>query len=180
MSNKDFFVIGDYKFAKKIDRSDIRKRVSKLAEQIRNEHSGHNLTYIVVLKGAFVFAADLIREINLPSEILFIDSKSYGSNFKSSGKVVLNLNDIDIKNKNILIIEDIIDSGKTMKALLQALHKQQPESVEIVAFLSKPESRETELFVKYIGYDIPPDFVIGYGLDYAEQGRHLPDIYTKL
>jgi hypoxanthine phosphoribosyltransferase len=180
MNNKDIFVVNEYIFKKKIDSSDIRKRVKELALDIRKAYTGKKITYIIVLKGAFVFAADLIREINLPSEILFIDSKSYGQNFKSTGKIVLNLNDININGKNVIIIEDIIDSGKTMKVLLDALHKQKPKSIQIAAFLSKPESREAELFVKYTGYDMSPDFVVGYGLDYAEQGRHLPHIFAKV
>jgi hypoxanthine phosphoribosyltransferase len=180
MNKNDTFVIDNYTFKKKIDAGDIRKRVIQMAQEIRSEFTQKKLTYIVVLKGAFIFAADLIREINLPSEILFIDSKSYGKNFKSTGKVVLNLNDININGKNIIIIEDIIDSGKTMKALLEALREQKPETIEIAAFLSKPDALETELNIKYTGYEIPPDFVIGYGLDYAEQGRHLPHIFAKI
>jgi hypoxanthine phosphoribosyltransferase len=181
MSDIDTFIINQYVFKKKIDADKIRKRVEELAASIRNDYkAAKKMTYIVVLKGAFIFAADLIREINKPSEIIFVDAKSYGMNLKSTGKVVLNLGDLDLEDKYVLIIEDIIDSGRTMKALTDELNRQKPHTMEIAAFLSKPEAREVELDIKYIGYKIPPDFVIGYGLDYAEEGRHLPHIYSKI
>ena len=179
IKNSDF-VINDHTFRKRIDKSDIEKRVNELAAAIRNDFAGKTITYLIVLKGAFVFAADLIRAINLPSEIIFIEAKSYGEKMKSSGKVVLNHNKLNLNGKNILIIEDIIDSGNTMKTLTESFRSQNPEMLEIAAFLSKPSVREVELNIKYVGFEIPPDFVIGYGLDYAEQGRHLTHIYAKI
>ena len=180
MMNSDIFQIGDFTFKKNIDEDTIKNKVRELATEINKDYSGKNLTFIVVLRGAFIFASDLLREIELATEILFVDSKSYGSNMKSTGKVVLNLGDIDIKNKDVIIIEDIVDSGRTLKKLSDSLAQQNPNSIEIAAILSKPEERIVNLDVKYLGFEIPSDFVIGYGLDYNEQGRHLPHIYSKI
>ena len=180
MENKEIFTIGDFKFKKSIDAETIQKKVKELAEQITEDYKGKSLTYIIVLKGAFIYASDLIRNIPLRSEILFIDSKSYGKNFKSTGEVSLDLLNIDIKDKDVIIIEDIIDSGKTMKSVIAALQKLNPASVKITAILSKPAMREVELNINYLGFEVPPDFIVGYGLDYAEEGRHLPDIYAKI
>ncbi len=181
MTDSDTFLINEYVFKKKIHADSIKEKVEELASIIRSDYKdADTITYIIVLKGAFVFAADLIREINVASEIIFIDAKSYGMNLKSSGKVVLDIGDLDLSGKYVLIIEDIIDSGQTMAALIKELSTQKPKMMEIAAFLSKTEAREVALDIKYVGYEIPPDFVIGYGLDYAEQGRHLPHIYSKI
>ena len=180
MEKSNIFTIGDYKFEKKIDAKIIQDKVHELAARITKDYEGKQITYIIVLKGAFIYASDLIRNIPLRSEILFIDSKSYGKNFKSTGKVSLNLLNINITGKDILIVEDIIDSGKTMKAVMEALRNLNPASINLTAIFSKSSLREVELKVKYQGFEIPPDFIVGYGLDYAEQGRHLPDIYAKI
>lgn len=180
MKNDEFFTIGNYKFKKYIDAATIQEKVKEIAKQITKDYKDKKLTYIIVLKGAFIYASDLIRNVPLPSEILFIDSKSYGKNFKSTGKVTLDLLNIDIKAKDIIIIEDIIDSGKTMKSVIAALRELNPASVKITAILSKPSMREVSLDIDYLGFEMPPKFIVGYGLDYAEEGRHLPDIYIKI
>lgn len=179
MEKNNTFTIGKFKFEKKISAEKIQDKVREIAARITKDFEGKQLTYIIVLKGAFIYASDLIRNIPLRSEILFIDSKSYGKNFKSTGEVSLNLLNIDISGKDVLIIEDIIDSGKTMKAVIEALKELNPSSISLTAIFSKSSLREVELKVDYLGYDIPPDFIVGYGLDYAEQGRHLPDVYAK-
>ncbi len=180
MEKNDTFTIGKFKFEKKISAEIIQDKVREIAARITEDFEGRQLTYIIVLKGAFIYASDLIRNIPLRSEILFIDSKSYGTNFKSTGEVSLNLLNIDISGKDVLIIEDIVDSGKTMKAVIEALKELNPSSISLTAIFSKSSLREVELEVDYLGFDIPPDFIVGYGLDYAEQGRHLPDVYAKI
>jgi len=180
MPNKDLFQIGEYIFKKKIDKDIINQKVTELAQRINDDYRGKDLTFIIVLRGAFVFAADLIRNIELPTEVFFVDSKSYGNNLQSSGKVNLNLGDIDLVGRDVIIIEDIVDSGHTLKKLTAAFKIQKPNSIQIAAILSKPAQREVEIDVKYVGFEIPPDFVVGYGLDYDEKGRHLPHIYSKI
>lgn len=172
------FKIDDYIFQKDISSTDIKNIVSDLASRIRNDYASKEVVYLVVLKGAFIFAADLIREAGLKCKIHLISASSYGSQLKSSGKVELNIQNMDIQDENIIIIEDIVDSGRTLKAIIDELLVLRPKSIASVCFLSKPAERKVQVNVEYIGKEIPPEFVIGYGLDYKEQGRHLPHIYT--
>ncbi len=175
-SNKEIFTIYDIRFKKYILRSRIETEVKKIADRINNDYKGQKVLFIVVLKGSIFFASDLLRNIDLDCEIETVRASSYGSEMKNS-RLRLSIENVEISGKNILIIEDIIDTGNTLSELIRRLKEENPKSLEVVTFLSKPDKREHEVNLKYVGMDIPPAFVIGYGLDYAEQGRHLPDIY---
>ena len=131
-----------------------------------------------MLNGSFVFAADLMRMINIPCEISFVKMASYEGT-SSTGKVkqLLGLNE-DIKGRTVIIVEDIVESGLTMKALLDTLHEQEPADIQICTLLLKPECVKVPLDIKYVAIEIPNDFILGYGLDYDQQGRNLRDIYT--
>lgn len=174
----EIFQIDDYIFQKKISSKEISKIVSDLANHLRSDYADEEVVYLVVLKGAFIFASDLIRAAGLKCKIHLISASSYGSELKSSGKVELNIQNIDIENENIIIIEDIVDSGRTLKAIIDALQGLRPKSIVSVCLLSKPAERKVNVDVQYIGKEIPSEFVIGYGLDYKEQGRHLQHLYS--
>ena len=171
------FVINEKVFGIFIDRTQIRASVRKLALEINKDYADKKPLFVIVLKGSIFFASDLLRMIKLPCDIETISAKSYGKKMKSSGFVELCDKKLDVKGRDVIIIEDIADTGLTLKTLVEVLNQQKPASIEAVAFLSKPSQRKVEVNVKYIGIEILPDFVVGYGLDYAEQGRQLPDIY---
>lgn len=157
-----------------IDERRIAHRVSELAEEITREYAGDDLLVVGILKGAFVFMADLIRKIRTPVAIDFMAISSYAG--KSSTGVVRILKDLDaaIEGRNVLIIEDIIDSGLTLSYLVKSLQSRKPKSIRIAVLLDKPEKRQTDIQVDYIGFVIPDEFVVGYGLDYDGQYRSLP------
>ncbi len=158
-----------------IDKSKIESRIRELAEEISRDYAGKDLVMIGVLKGAFVMLADLARQVDLPAQIDFIAVSSYGADTKSSGVVsIIKDLDLDIQGKHVLLVEDIVDTGLTLDYLIRSMRARQPASVEICALLNKPEARKVDLEVKYCGFDIPHVFVVGYGLDYAEQYRQLP------
>ena len=154
---------------------ELKDRVAEIAAQIDKDYAGKEPMLISVLRGSFIFMADLVRSITLPCTVDFMAVSSYGSGTKSSG-VVRILKDLsgDITDRNVLIVEDIIDSGLTLKWLLSNLRSRGPKSVEVAALLRKPDAARVDIDVKYIGFDIPSEFVIGYGLDYAENYRNLP------
>ena len=158
-----------------ISREEISARTAEIAEDITRDYRGRDLVMVGVLKGAFVFLADLVRRVELPVEIDFVAVSSYGSDTESSGvvKIVKDL-DLEIEGKHVLLVEDIVDTGLTMKYLTGMLRERGPVSVEICALLNKPGARKVEIEVKYRGFDVPPLFVVGYGLDYAEKYRQLP------
>ena len=168
------------KFFKSIDSTKISNRISELAEQIRTDYKDDFPTYLIVLRGAFIFAADLIREIGLKAEVYFSEAKSYGNNTYSSGNVEIRLPDIDFQNRNIIIIEDIVDSGMTLKKMTEELLNKHPKSIRTATLLSKPEARKVNVVVDYIAFEIPSEFVVGWGLDFAEKGRELKHIYSKV
>lgn len=155
----------------------IKITVQELAEKINKDYEGKKLLIVIILKGSFVFAADLIRKINLPLELDFMVVSSYGAGTESSGivKIIKDLNE-SVKGKNVLVIEDILDSGITLSNLLEVLKVRQPESLEICTLLNKPERRKAQVNAKYIGCDIPDEYIVGYGLDFDEQYRNLPYI----
>ena len=158
-----------------LDEQQIRERLAELGEQIAADYAEDPPILVGVLKGAVMVMADLARSIDLRVEMDWMAISSYGSGTKSSG-VVRILKDLgtDIMDRNVLIVEDIIDSGLTLKWLLSNLRSRGPRSVEICTLLRKPEAARVEIDVKYVGFDIPNEFVIGYGLDYAEAYRNLP------
>lgn len=160
-----------------ITREQIAKRVKEMGAEITRDFEGKDLTVICILKGAVVFFVDLIREIDLPMSMDFMAISSYGSATKSSG-VVRILKDLDkpINGKDVLIVEDIVDSGMTLSFLKENLLSRGAASLHIITLLDKPERRRVPLEVDYFGFTIPDEFVVGYGLDYAEKYRNLPDI----
>lgn len=155
---------------------DIDGIVSRLGEQITRDYAGKDLVLIAVLRGAVVFMGDLMREIELPTNIDFMAVSSYGDGVKSSGivRIIKDL-DIDIRGRDVLIVEDILDSGLTLKYLMKNLESRKPASLEVAAFLWKDvEDRTSAVTPKYVGTHCPDAFVVGYGLDYAERYRNLP------
>lgn len=160
-----------------IGEDEIQRRIAELGEAITEDYRGQDLMLVGVLKGAVVFMVDLARSINLPLEIDFMATSSYGASTESSG-VVRILKDLDrsIEGKNILIVEDIIDSGLTLKYLREILGDRGPKSIRICALLNKQKARKADVAIDYVGFEIPDEFVVGYGLDFAEIYRNLPFI----
>jgi hypoxanthine phosphoribosyltransferase len=160
-----------------IPSSEIQDKVHELGEQITDDYRGEKPLLVGVLRGAVVEMGDLMRNIDLQCEIDFMDISSYGTGTSSSG-VVRILKDLeeDITDRHVLIVEDIIDTGLTLSYLLRSLLARNPASLEICALLSKPSRRRVDLDVKYLGFEVPDEFVVGYGLDYAGAYRNLPDI----
>jgi hypoxanthine phosphoribosyltransferase len=158
-----------------ISAEDLQKRVTELGEEISRAYAGKPLLLVGVLKGAVFFLSDLMRFIDIPVEVDFMAVASYGSATDSSG-VVRILKDLDasIEGRDVLIVEDIVDSGLTLQYLLRNLGSRNPRTLEVCALLIKPERRKVDLPIGYVGFEIPDRFVVGYGLDYAERYRNLP------
>jgi hypoxanthine phosphoribosyltransferase len=154
---------------------DLERRVRELAAEVSRDYEGRDLVLVGVLKGAIFFLSDLMRQIAVPCEVDFMAVASYGSATKSSG-VVRILKDLDavIEGRDVLIVEDIVDSGLTLQYLLLNLAGRNPRSLEVCALLIKPERRKVQLNARYVGFEIPNRFAIGYGLDHAERYRNLP------
>ena len=170
--------IKDKTFKVSIPEAEILQKVKVVADRINKDMAGKNPLLLAMLNGSFVFAADLMSMINVPSEISFVKMSSYEGT-ASTGKVkqLIGLND-DIKGRTVIIVEDIIESGLTMQTLLEQLKEKEPESVHICTLLLKPECLKVPLDTEYVAIEIPNDFILGYGLDYDQQGRNLRDIYT--
>lgn len=153
----------------------IQAKVRELGEELSKDFAGRNPLVICVLKGAFIFMADLVKKITVPLEVDFMAVSSYGASTKSSGvvKIIKDL-DVPVEGRNILIIEDIIDSGLTLSYLIDVLERRNAQSVTVVALFDKPDHRTVDLEPDYKGFTIPDAFVVGYGLDYAEKYRNLP------
>ena len=158
-----------------VEAEDLQRRVVELGEEISAEYAGRDLVMVGVLKGAVIFLADLMRHITVPCEIDFMAVSSYGSQTDSSG-VVRILKDLDapIEGRHVLIVEDIIDSGLTLHYLMRNLRARNPASLEVCALLTKPERLRVDLSPRYVGFEIPNRFAIGYGLDHGERYRNLP------
>ena len=158
-----------------IDEETLNGRVAELGAAISEDYRGQDLLLIGVLKGAIFFMADLMRSIEIPCEVDFMAISSYGAGIDSSGVVrILKDLDVSIEGRNVLVVEDIIDSGLTLSYLLRNLEAREPASLEVCALLTKPERRENDVMCRYVGFEIPNRFVIGYGLDFAERYRNLP------
>ncbi|HEX4186525.1 MAG TPA: hypoxanthine phosphoribosyltransferase [Solirubrobacteraceae bacterium] len=155
--------------------AELQRRVAELGEEISRDYAGRSLLLVGVLKGAVFFLSDLMRFIEIPVEVDFMAVASYGSATDSSG-VVRILKDLDaaIEDRDVLIVEDIVDSGLTLQYLLRNLGSRNPRSLEVCALLTKPERRKVDLPTRYVGFEIADRFVVGYGLDYAERHRNLP------
>ncbi len=160
-----------------LSRTTIAARVNELAAEINRDYAGKSLLLVAVLKGAVVFLSDLMRHLHVPVEVDFIAVSSYGHSTVSSG-VVRIMKDLDrgIDEKHVLVVEDIIDTGLTLNYLRENLQQRHPASLKVVVLLDKPERRKVVLNPDYCGFIIPDYFVVGYGLDYGEQYRHLPDL----
>ena len=158
-----------------IDEEALHGRIRELGAQISEDYRGEDLLLIGVLKGAIFFMADLMRSIDIPCEVDFMAISSYGAGIDSSGVVrILKDLDVSIEGRNVLVVEDIIDSGLTLSYLLLSHQSREPASLEVCALLTKPERRENDVACRYVGFEIPNRFVIGYGLDFAERYRNLP------
>ncbi len=158
-----------------IDEASLQARIAELGEELSTDYAGRDILLIGILKGAVFFMADLMRRLRVPCEIDFMAISSYGAGTDSSGVVrILKDLDINIEDRHVLVVEDIIDSGLTLSYLMRNLEARRPRTLEVCALLTKPERREIDVPVRYIGFEIPNRFVIGYGLDFAERYRNLP------
>lgn len=160
-----------------IPEHEVDKRIAALGEQISKDYEGKNIHMICVLKGGVFFMCELAKRLTVPVSLDFMAVSSYGNATVSSGAVRI-IKDLDepLEGKNVLIVEDIIDSGNTLHYLIEILHKRKPESIRICTLLDKPDRRVAEVSVDYTGFEIPDEFVVGYGLDYQQRYRNLPFI----
>lgn len=168
----------DKEFVPSIAAEEILTQVRRVASEINRDYDGESPLFLVVLNGAFIFAADLMREISLPAEVSFVKLASYQGT-ASSGTVreIIGLN-TDITGRPLIIVEDIVESGITMAHMIDTLKRQNPKSIDICTLLLKPQKLEVKLDIRYVAMEIPNDFILGYGLDYNGLGRGLKDIYT--
>ena len=168
----------DKTFKTSIPEAEIKKHVKEVADRINHDMAGKKPLLIAVLNGSFIFAADLMRMITIPCEISFVKLASYEGT-TSSGKIteVLGINE-DLNGRTVIIVEDIVDTGLTMKRMIETLGTRNPKSIHICTLLLKPDKPTVDLDIEYAAMQIPNDFIVGYGLDYDQQGRNLPDIYT--
>lgn len=168
----------DKKFETSYTEDEILKHVKDVADRINIDMEGKNPLLLAVLNGSFMFAADLMRMITIPCEISFVKLASYqGTTSTGEIKEVIGINE-DLTGRTVIIVEDIVESGLTMKRMIDTLGTRNPESIHICTLLLKPEKLKIDLDVEYVAMEIPNDFIVGYGLDYDQQGRNLRDIYT--
>lgn len=159
-------------------RNEIARRVRELALRISADYAGSELILIGILRGAFVFLADLVRELTIPVKVDFIGAASYGSRTQSSGQVAITKElQLPVAGRELLLVEDIEDTGVTLQAIQSKLKDLGPRSIKVCALIDKRERRLVKVPVDYVGFEISGGFIVGYGIDYAEQYRHLPDIY---
>lgn len=158
-----------------ISEEQIKKRISELATEINRDYEGREILLVSVLTGSFIFVADLIRELTVPAEISFLFASSYGSGTVSTGNVEIHAGKgFDPKDRDIIIVEDIIDSGRTLEKMQAYLQEQGAKTVEICTFLDKPSRRVVDIKAKYTGFEVPDEFVVGYGLDFDYKYRQYP------
>lgn len=170
--------IKDKTFKTFIPESEIKAQVRRVAQQINEDMKDKNPLLLAVLNGSFIFAADLMRELTIPCEISFVKLASYqGTTSTGTVKEVLGINE-DLTGRTVIIVEDIVESGLTMQRMIESLGTRNPESIHICTLLLKPERLKVPLNIAYTVFSIPNDFILGYGLDYDQQGRQLRDIYT--
>jgi hypoxanthine phosphoribosyltransferase len=160
-----------------ITREELAEKVAELSAQIRKDYDRKNPLLIGILKGSFVFMSDLVRAMNIPVEIDFVRLSSYGAGTESSGKIKL-VKDVEtpIKDRHVLVVEDIVDRGLTVRFLLDYLSFRKPASLKLCALFDKPSKRKVEVPIDYLGFTVPDAFVVGYGLDFGEKFRYLPDL----
>lgn len=170
--------VKDKTFKTFIPEDEIQRRVKAVAEKINKDLEGRNPLFLAVLNGSFMFAADLMRYITIPCEISFVKLASYqGTTSTGRVKEIIGINE-ELQGRTVVIVEDIVDTGKTMKRMLESLGTRNPDSLHICTLLVKPNKLEENLNIEYAAMEIPNDFIVGYGLDYDQQGRNLRDIYT--
>lgn len=169
--------MGEYHIDELISEIDVDNRIKEMGEQISKDYQGKEVHLICILKGSSFFTCELAKRISVPVTLDFMSVSSYGGDTKSSGvvKIVKEL-DESIEGKNVIVIEDIIDSGRTLSRLLQLLSERNPESIKLCTLLDKPDRRVVDVDVDYVGFKIPDEFVVGYGLDYDQKHRNLPYI----
>jgi len=162
-----------------VSREQIREMVEMLGKRISEDYAGKELVLVGVLKGGFIFLADLMREITIPVDMDLIAVSSYGASTKSSGVVrIIKDMDLNVSNKHVLIVEDLVDTGLTLRHLKDLFNTRGPKSVKICTAFDKPSRRKVDIEVEYKGIEIPDEFIVGYGLDYAGKYRNLPDVCT--
>lgn len=176
----DIVTVKDKQFSLSISAQRLQERVAEVAAQISSDLAGKNPLFLAVLNGSFMYAADLMRNITIPCEVAFVRFSSY-EGMESTGKVkeVMGLTE-NIAGRTVVVVEDIIDSGLTMQQLLSNLRKKNPAEIRVASLLVKPENVEVDLDIAYTCFEIPNDFIVGYGLDYDGYGRNLPAIYTVM
>lgn len=180
MKRRRIIKVKDKTFAISISERSIKSQIRHIADRINRDYEGKVPIFLAVLNGSFIFAADLLREIDVPCEVSFIKLSSYvGTNTSGNVREIIGLN-IDITDRPVIIVEDIVDTGLTMAHMLQTLRQYKPESINICTLLLKPSKLKVDLDIRYCCNQIPDDFVVGYGLDYDGFGRNTKDIYTLI
>ncbi len=170
-------IVHNRKFAPYISAKEIGEQIKKLASQINNDYAGKKPLFIAILNGSFMFASDLFKEVSIEAEICFIKLASYKGT-KSTGNVITSIGlDEPLTDRHVIIVEDIVDTGKTLSEFLPQLYNQQPASLRIAALLHKPEALVHPLQIDYLGFSVPNKFLLGYGLDFDGLGRNIPEIY---
>jgi len=167
----------DKTFLPFIPAADIAAAAGRIAAAINRDYAGREITVVVTLKGAMVFAMDLLRLLQMPCRVEALSAKSYGAAMVSSGAVEIQADFATFGGRHLLLVEDIVDSGLTIAAILEEISKYEPASIAVAAMFSKPAMHKVSVPVAYLGMEIEPLFIVGYGLDYAEYGRELPDVY---
>ena len=170
--------IKDKTFEVSIPEAQVKERVRELAQQMSRDLEGKNPLFLGVLNGAFIFAADLMREMTIPCEISFVKLASYqGTTSTGTIKEVIGINE-DLTGRTVVIVEDIVESGLTIKRMMEQIGTRNPASVQVCTLFFKPEKLKEDLSLDYVAFSIPNDFIVGYGLDYDQQGRQLRDVYS--
>lgn len=178
MSNRQTIQVKDKNFAISIPEAEILQRVKAVAARINEDYKSQKPIFLAVLNGSFIFAADLLREVDLPCEISFVKLASYeGTQTTGAIRELIGLN-VDITGRPVIVVEDIVDTGVTMVHMLETLKKQNPSSIDVCTLLLKPGKLQAQLDIRYCCLEIPNDFIVGYGLDYDGFGRNTRDIYT--
>lgn len=174
----EYVNVNSEKFRVYLTHEEIQQRIKKLGEQISKEYRGKKPIFIGVLNGAYIFLADLMRYVTIPCEVDFLKLSSYGDEKVSSGQVKeLKGVDADLKGRHVILVEDIIDTGLSMKYMLEKFEKLNPSSLKVITMLHKADATQHDVQIDYVGFKIPDLFVLGYGLDYAQEGRNLAQIY---
>lgn len=169
--------VNDKNFIPYISASQIKEQISRLGEEINRDYEGKRPLFIAILNGAFMFASDLFKELKIDAEICFIKLASYKGT-KSTGNVITSIGlDESLKGRHVIVLEDIVDTGKTLHEFLPQLFDQQPASLKITSLLHKPEALQYDIKVDYLGFEVPNKFLLGYGLDYDGLARNLAEIY---